>query len=305
MGDAIPRNGSGVYTLPQAAFVAGTVISSAAVNSDFSDIATALTGSLPRDGQAGMTGHLTLVDGAINNPSLAFNNEDDTGFSRTGAGILSVSILGSQVGTFTSGGWTGAISGAGSLAVGMVCDFAGSIAPSLWLLCYGQNVSRTTYSRLFAALGTTYGSGDGSTTFGLPDLRGRATFGKDDMGGSAASRLTTTYFGASPIVLGNSGGSQSHTQSPSELVPHFHGASIFDPGHSHAYDRVNATDQKPSSGGSAPFVNVQTLQTGVSMTGVRVNSANGLDTTATTGGNFPFTIVNPGMIMNKIVYAGA
>lgn len=56
----MPRNGTGTYSLPQSPFVAGTVISSAAVNSDFSDIAAALTASLPRDGQAGMSAVLPL-----------------------------------------------------------------------------------------------------------------------------------------------------------------------------------------------------------------------------------------------------
>lgn len=75
---------------------------------------------------------------------------------------------------------------------GVVVPYAGASAPSEWLLCYGQDISRLTYAALFAALGTTYGAGDGLTTFALPDLRGRAVAGKDDMGGSAASRLVNT-----------------------------------------------------------------------------------------------------------------
>lgn len=78
---------------------------------------------------------------------------------------------------------------------GVIAPFAGSAAPSFWLLCYGQAVSRTTYADLFAAIGTTYGVGDGSTTFNLPDLRGREISGKDDMGGAAASRTTVTLTG--------------------------------------------------------------------------------------------------------------
>lgn len=84
----------------------------------------------------------------------------------------------------------------GGLApVGVVLPFAGSAAPSGWLLCAGQEVSRTTYAALFTALGTAYGVGNGSTTFNLPDLRGRIPGGKDDMGGSAASRLNVTLTG--------------------------------------------------------------------------------------------------------------
>ncbi|MDT9105773.1 phage tail protein, partial [Escherichia coli] len=74
---------------------------------------------------------------------------------------------------------------------GTVLDFAGTTAPNGWLMCYGQAVSRTTYPNLFAAVGTTFGAGDGATTFNLPDARGRAVIGKDDMGGAAANRVTT------------------------------------------------------------------------------------------------------------------
>lgn len=55
---------------------------------------------------------------------------------------------------------------------GAVMAFAMNSAPNGWLACNGSNVSRTTYAALFSAIGTTYGSGDGSTTFALPDLRG-------------------------------------------------------------------------------------------------------------------------------------
>src|SRR5215475_1863724 len=65
----------------------------------------------------------------------------------------------------------------------IVESYAGPTAPAGSLLCYGQPISRTAYAGLFATLGTTYGAGDGSTTFNLPDLRGRVTAGKSDMGG--------------------------------------------------------------------------------------------------------------------------
>lgn len=75
---------------------------------------------------------------------------------------------------------------------GVLAPYAGSAAPTGWLLCHGQAVNRTTFAALFAVLGTTYGAGDGSTTFNLPDMRGRVVAGKDDMGGSAANRLINT-----------------------------------------------------------------------------------------------------------------
>lgn len=65
----------------------------------------------------------------------------------------------------------------GFVPSGGISAFAGSSAPSGWLICDGSAVSRTTYARLFSILSTTYGVGDGSTTFNLPDLRGRAPYG--------------------------------------------------------------------------------------------------------------------------------
>lgn len=64
-----------------------------------------------------------------------------------------------------------------SAPIGAIIAYGGSTAPGGWLLCEGQAVSRTTYSELFAAIGTSYGSGNGSTTFNVPDLRGRVTMG--------------------------------------------------------------------------------------------------------------------------------
>ncbi|MEV5068941.1 tail fiber protein [Microbacterium sp. LMI12-1-1.1] len=62
---------------------------------------------------------------------------------------------------------------------GSIVAFGGAAAPTGWLLCQGQAVSRTTYADLFEALGTTYGAGDGSSTFNLPNLKGRSIVGVD------------------------------------------------------------------------------------------------------------------------------
>jgi len=117
-------------------------------------------------------------------------------------------------------------SGVLELASGMMMPFAGSTAPSGWLLCYGQAVSRTTYSSLFTAIGTTYGSGDGSTTFNLPDLRGRVIAGQDDMGGSSANRLTNQSGGLNGDTLGATGGSETHTLTEAELASHSHSGGL-------------------------------------------------------------------------------
>jgi microcystin-dependent protein len=101
---------------------------------------------------------------------------------------------------------------------GLVIPYAPTAAPPTgWLLCTGQAVSRTTYAALFAAIGTTYGSGDGSTTFNVPDMRGRFPAGADDMGTTrgAAGRIGT--------AMGASGGSQKKQLTSAHLPSHGHG----------------------------------------------------------------------------------
>jgi len=86
---------------------------------------------------------------------------------------------------------------------GFVNPFAGSAAPTGWLLCDGSAVSRTTYANLFTVVGTTYGAGDGSTTFNLPNLKGRFPVGLD---------ASQTEFS----TLGKTGGAKSHNHTLSD-----------------------------------------------------------------------------------------
>lgn len=125
---------------------------------------------------------------------------------------------GQVLGTDGSGqlGWSSAFSS------GMLVPYAGGSAPSGWLLCYGQAISRTTYAALFSAIGTVYGSGDGSTTFNVPDLRGRVIAGQDDMGGTSADRLTDQSGGLDGDTLGATGGAETHTLTEAELAAHSH-----------------------------------------------------------------------------------
>ena len=71
---------------------------------------------------------------------------------------------------------------------GMISLFGNSTAPTGWLQCNGAAVSRTTYSDLFAAIGTVYGSGDGSTTFNVPEMRGEFLRGWDNARGIDSAR---------------------------------------------------------------------------------------------------------------------
>jgi microcystin-dependent protein len=91
--------------------------------------------------------------------------------------------------------------------VGVLAPYAGSTAPTGWLLCAGQSISKTTYSALHGVIGVnTYGTDTGSDFF-LPDLRGRVIAGKDNMNGTTASRLTSLS-GMSGTTLGAVGGNQ-------------------------------------------------------------------------------------------------
>lgn len=94
----------------------------------------------------------------------------------------------------------------GGMPSGAVQAFAMSTAPNGWLKCNGQAVSRTTYAALFSAIGTTYGSGDGSTTFNLPDLRGEFVRGWDDSRGVDSGRtMGSTQDDAMQQITGSFG----------------------------------------------------------------------------------------------------
>ncbi len=89
------------------------------------------------------------------------------------------------------------------LPAGSMVDFAGSTAPSGWLMTDGAAVSRTVYADLFASIGTAYGVGDGSTTFNLPDFRGRFARYNDDMGTARdAAFVNATTVTAGSFVVG-------------------------------------------------------------------------------------------------------
>ncbi len=104
------------------------------------------------------------------------------------------------------------------IPLGASMEFWLSTTPSsAFAFPYGQAISRTTYATLFAAMSTTYGSGDGSTTFNLPDCRGRLTVGKDDMGGVAANRITSTNSGITGTTLGSAAGSPNVTIAQNQL----------------------------------------------------------------------------------------
>ena len=174
--------------------------------------------------------------------------------------------------TFVLKYWNGTIwQGAISAPAGTVNTFAGSTAPAGWLLAYGQAVSRTTYADLYAIVGNTYGAGDGSTTFNIPDMRGRVVAGEDDMGGTAASRLTTAVSGVDGVTLGAVGGNQimhahSHVNTAA-FSGSFSGSAGTtgndSPDHTHGYSRaINQLFAHTAGSSVAFFHTYDTPQTG-------------------------------------------
>ncbi len=134
--------------------------------------------------------------------------------------------------------------------------FFGSTAPnSSFVFPYGQAISRSIYSTLFSLLSTTYGSGDGSTTFNVPDLRGNILAGKDDMGGSAANRITNVGSGIVGTALGAMGGSQNKTIVTANLPAYTPAGSVSITGVSMNY-RARST--------GAPGDDVSTISVGCS-----------------------------------------
>jgi len=102
--------------------------------------------------------------------------------------------------------------------IGAGMDYWGGGLPgSAWAFAAGQAISRTVYSSLFAIFGTMYGSGDGSTTFNIPDKRGRVSACRE----SSVFLLTPTYFGGSSVTLGATGGSESNALSNLSQLPVF------------------------------------------------------------------------------------
>lgn len=162
------------------------------------------------------------------------------------------------------------------LPVGSVVPYAGSSVPPGYLFCDGTPANRTTYAALFSVLGTTYGAGDGSTTFGLPDLRGRAPIGVGTGTGLTARALAAT------------GGEEAHVETNAEVGAHTHTLNtpahthgITDIAHSHAVNPHSHNISSPSHGhpfGNGPLTTTQINATSGSTYNVQMTSGGGQNT---------------------------
>ncbi|WP_315831131.1 phage tail protein [Bradyrhizobium prioriisuperbiae] len=153
-----------------------------------------------------------------------------------------------------------------SIPIGGFLPYLSTTPPnSSFVLPFGQAISRTTYAALFSMIGGTFGAGDGSSTFNIPDLRGRAIFGLDNMGGVAANRVT----GASGIggaSIGAMGGAETVVLSTAQMPPHAHGGitGSMNRSNPHSHSQIDQGGASNiSGGGSYAIGNQRSFQTGL------------------------------------------
>lgn len=191
---------------------------------------------------------------------------------------------------------------------GAIHPYGGTSAPIGWLLCDGSSVLRATYPALFAAIGTAFGSVDG-THFNIPDLTGRVIAGKE----SAGTRLTTAVSGVDGGTLGAVGGSQSHTLLTTQLPAHTPAGTvaITETAHTHGVSVRNDTASPVSSpAGAAVLANNSSGTSYSSAAGTSQN--NTMNVAASTGITATFTgtaigssaahnNVQPTIVLNYII----
>lgn len=263
------RNGSGTYQPPAGQpVVTGTSISSTVFNTLVSDLANALTTSVASDGQTPMTGNLPMGGNKVIGLAAAAANGDAVCYEQINNGTL----------------------GAYFVPSGALIDYAGVTPPAGFLLCDGSAVSRATYAALFAAISTTWGAGDGSTTFNVPDLRGQTTIGSGTGTGLTARTVGATYIGE-----------ERHVLTTTELAAHNHPVtvSITDPTHVHAANDVTGNTISVQGGTGASVIGSLTPQlytttsstTGITATGSATN----------TGSGTAHNNMQPSAVVNKII----
>lgn len=234
------------------------------------DLAAAMTDSLPRDGSAPMTGDMSMNGNRITNLGAGTRGSDAARIDQV---LMAVPVA-------------------------TIIPYAGGSLPtSDWMWASGQALSRTDYAALFAAIGTTYGSGNGSTTFNLPDLRDRTVVGVGNMGGSDANRVSNFS-----TELGNVGGGDTHSLNYLENGPHSHsGTTSWNGDHVHDVWRGRAYDD---GGINDPGSNFGRGNTPGSLTSTGMNSTGGHNHTFQTnidGNGQPHNNMQPFIALNYII----
>lgn len=262
----MPRDSAGVMSLPPSTWAtSGQTINVNQHNPAMREIEQALTDSLPRNGSAGMTGNLPMAGNRITGLGAPVQPDD------------AVSLVFAE----------------GLTPTGMIVDFAGDNAPDGWAMCFGQEFNRTTHAALFAVIGTKFGAGNGTTTFNLPDYRGRVGVGKDNMGGTSAGRMS--FFGALANTIGAVFGSASHVLTVGQLAKHGHsGSALWGGDHTHT---VNGPASSEGASGVHPVTRYGTALSGTSTAGGHTHTLSIHDS----GNNEAHTNTQPSIVINKII----
>lgn len=223
-------------------FTTGTTISSSDVNNNFSDLGSEMTNSLPRDGQAGMTGQLKAASGTAALPGVTFGSDTDSGLFLKSANTVGIAAGGAEVATIDSEG----IKDSNSVVItgiptGSVMMFGITVAPTGWVRLNGSTIGSATsggleranadcedlftllwtyYSNSVCAVSTGRGASAAADwaankTITVPDMRGRAPFGLNGMGAASTLRLGSVLTNSN--TNGSSGGTETHTLTSSEL----------------------------------------------------------------------------------------
>jgi microcystin-dependent protein len=328
----MPRNGSGSFSVAST-FTSGTTISSSTMNSVLEDIGSELTNSVAKDGQSTMTGQLKAASGTVSAPGIAFGSDTGTGIRRSASGTMKVVVSGADVATIDSGGLTmesgytiedqAGVTVTG-VPTGAMMMYGATSAPTGWVRMNGRTIGNASSaateranadtSALFTFLWTNYSdsvcavsTGRGASasadyaankTIALPSMRGRAPFGLDDMGNSAAGVLGTII--TSSTTNGASGGTETVTLDTTQIPSHTHGAGSFaadsNGAHTHNYGTSNPLDA--GAGASASIAGGGTAST-TSSNGAHTHTISG--TSGSTGGGLAHSNMPPAFLTTFII----
>jgi microcystin-dependent protein len=261
------------------------------------------------------TGQLLAQSGSAGAPGISFQSDPDTGLYNPAGNTLDLVVGGTAVVGVTSTALnsTAAISKNSvpiNVPIGMGAEWYSDTLPSgddcngaVFMWANGAAISRTTYATLFARIGTTWGAGDGSTTFNLPNLCEVVTVGKTGMGGAATRSLMSSAW-STLSTLGAVVGTALVTLTTAQMPAHVHTLRLnfTDPGHFHFI-------QVSGSGGAGNFAFTSNsgginVQTDTKTTGITVSIDDGAgnpNQTASAGGGGSHSNTQPTVAVNKII----
>ena len=165
----------------------------------------------------------------------------------------------------------------GYIPIGGCCEYYGTIEPDGFMFPDGRAISREEYSEVFKVFGTTYGAGDGQTTFNIPDKRGYT---------SVMLKSGSTNFG----TLGKKVGEETHKLTVNEIPTHNHG--VTDPGHTHKWYSSSATGTIANSTRYQGDSKSISFNTDSAKTGITINN---------TGGNGTHNNIQPSLVCNFLI----